>query len=262
MSNLVSLVNKFTDCRFLNVGSGPKPWVGWNCLDELDTVGIYSMKFNSSCSFPMDDVSQDLVYSSHCIEHLDDHTVSRLFDEARRVLADRGTILIKIPDYDWFLEKYRTKSADLMENIIRYWPSWSWANFNVAESPLNKLSYMFCGYWNYAYGDHLSGKINKGPDSYNGPAQMSEKELRDLFDNRTVREIVQTLRGVCEKDRSLKAFNHQNAWSRKDLIDLLKNHGFQVQTCPKDELVIKYSNLVPDIEFMGRWSMYVEAKKI
>ena len=116
----------------------------------------------------------------------------------------------------------------LQRNVVRSsnWPSWSWANFDV------------------------------------GPAQMSEKNVRDLFDNGTVREIVQTLCGVCEKDPSFKAFNHQNAWSRKDLIALLQSHGFQVQTCPKDELVSKYSNLVPDIEFMGNWSMYVEAKKI
>ena len=95
MENLISLVNQYADCRFLNIGSGPKPWLGWTCLDELEAIGVQKVHLNSDCIFPLEDESQALVYSSHCIEHLNDATVSRLLAESLRVLAPLGSILIK-----------------------------------------------------------------------------------------------------------------------------------------------------------------------
>ena len=147
-------------------------------------------------------------------------------------------------------------------DIIRFWPSWSWSSFGIKDNPLNKLSYMFCGYWNEAYGDHFSGRINKGPESYNGPAKLSEIELRELFNNSSIREIVQFLRNECLRDGNLKAFNHQNAWSFNDLCSLLNDHNFEVKDVPKDRVIAKYSKLIPDINAMGHWSMYVEASKV
>ena len=262
MKELTSLINRYTDCRLINIGSGPNPWVGWNCLDELEAAGIQKIHFSPCCIFPFEDASKDFVYSSHCIEHLNDDTVSRLLKESHRILTPSGSILIKIPDYDWFLKEYLSNSKDFMENIIRFWPSWSWSSFGIKDSPLNKLSYMFCGYWNEAYGDHFSGRINKGPESYNGPAKLSEIELRELFNNSSIREIVQFLRNECLRDSNLKAFNHQNAWSFNDLCSLLNDHNFEVKEVPKDRVIAKYSKLIPDINAMGHWSMYVEASKV
>ena len=65
---------------------------------------VFKRCISVCCIFPFEDASKDFVYSSHCIEHLNDDTVSRLLKESHRILTSSGSILIKIPDYDWFLK--------------------------------------------------------------------------------------------------------------------------------------------------------------
>jgi SAM-dependent methyltransferase len=261
MQNLISLINKFTIIKFVNIGSGPKPWVGWKCLDEVTAPGVTYCEFSQSAKFPIETNSINLVYSSHCLEHLEDKTVSRLLRETNRILKNNGVFLVKLPDFDWFLSEYRKKNPNFMDDIIRFWPSWSWKNFDIEDTTLNRMSYMFCGYWNHAYGDHFSNNINNSPHSYNGPAKINKNELIKLFDKSNIREISKFLKNEILKEEDFKSFNHQNAWSKRDLFGLLESHNFSIVDSNKTTLIEKYENIIPDIKFMGHWSMYVLAKK-
>ncbi|MFL2805401.1 MAG: methyltransferase domain-containing protein [Paracoccaceae bacterium] len=260
MNNLIALINKHCKLTKLNIGSGKAPWLDWTCIDELDSAGIKKCKFSKDCVLPAEDNSQNLVYSSHCLEHLDDPTVGRLLRESKRILAKKGKILIKIPDFDLFLNGYRQGKKGFMDNIINFWPSWSWKNFNITDNDLNRMSYFFCGYWNKHYGDHFSGNIVYGPASYNGPARMCEKSLKDLFSNQSIREITKELKKECLKDKNMKSFNHQNAWSKVDLVGLLDDHGFKVLASNQSSIREKIGPKIPDFDFMGHWSMYVLAE--
>jgi len=160
------------------------------------------------------------------------------------------------------LSRFRTGNPDnYMEGIVRNWPNWSWKNFEVADTQINKLSCMFCSYWNHDYGDHFSKKINYAPTSYNGPAQIDEDEVKTLLYKSPVREIVKNLKAECLRDETLKSFNHKNAWSFSDLTDLLEGHGFKCLTQNKKQILANCTPLVPDINFMGHWSMYILAEK-
>ncbi len=261
MKNLIALINKFSQAKNLNIGSGKNPWLGWTSLDELEFPGIKHCIFSDNCVLDIESMSKDLVYSSHCFEHLSDNTVERLLSESRRVLALNGKLLIKIPDFDWFLNAYRSRTKNFMDGILKFWPTWSWENFGVEDNDLNKMSYIFCGYWNENYGDHFSNNIDYGPSSYNGPARIKETKLRELFNDYSVREITSRLREECIKDKSFKSFNHRNSWSKKDLINLISKHGFTVKNANRFSLTEDFKGIIPDINFMGSWSLYILAEK-
>lgn len=260
MTNLITLINKYHEPKMVNIGSGPRPWVGWHCFDQVVSKGVNFCEFNKDCELTLDSETIELVYSSHCFEHLEDETVSRLLKEAHRVLKKNETILIKLPDYDWFMENFRSDNDSFMQGMGIDKHVWSWEN-KVPDNILNRLSFMICGYWNKIYGDPFTREINRVPDAYHGPAQFDQNELAELFKNKSVRTIVKQLRAKALEDDDLKAFNHQNAWSLKEFSEVLDKHGFELSGTNRDSIIKKYTNIVPDIKFHDYYSMYLTADK-
>jgi len=80
----------------LNLGGG-KDWSekGWKNLD-LDNGYDLSEKYLTD--FP--DESVALIYTSHCIEHIEFKKAYRLLVDCYRVLKKEGTIRIVVPDVD------------------------------------------------------------------------------------------------------------------------------------------------------------------
>jgi hypothetical protein len=242
-----------------NIGSGIRNWDGWVCLDEIKGRGVTNITFDPNVSLPLPDKSTSLIYSSHCFEHLEFKTISAIMREIRRVSMHGALFILKIPDYEYFLRQYRKGIYTVMENkgiesVVHTWKG------IIEDNISNRLSMMFCGYWNQAYGDHFSGNIQALSHAYHGPAKLPSDILESIFNSDSPKQIARELRTFALKDPDFKRFNHQNAWSRKEMIQLLENEGFKVLSNCSPVIIKKFSESIPDLRTMESWSAYYLAE--
>lgn len=249
--------------KYINIGAGPHFPIlkDWLILEEVVSYNNpFSFKLTKDCVFPVPDGAAELVYSSHCLEHLDDATVDRVLSESVRALKNDGVLLLKLPDFETVLNTWRERGENIFtigfeEEILS-----AWARKGVAVSDINKISMLFCGFWNDAYGDHYSKKISLSPKAYHGPAPVLSGELESLLRTRRPHEITSALRlKVLELGEPVH-FNHQNAWSRDELKGVLLRHNLEPLTFCAEEIKKRFA-FVPGINEMESLSMYCLAGK-
>jgi hypothetical protein len=248
----------------VNLGGGPgfcEP--GWLNLDEVASAGSPTpFQFTPTCTLPLPDASVHTVYTSHAIEHLPTETVERLLVEAQRVLRPSGRLVIKIPDFDRVLACWRRGEADFFSDALWWFHTVTptWAARGVADCIDSRVAMLFCGFWNDAYGDHFSGQVQNHPGAYHGPAVVSRDELHHLFSTCTPTEISARLREAVLRTEVGAHFNHQNAWSRAELRELLERFGFRVLSMDPDTVQSACAD-IPDIAVMNTQSTYCLAGK-
>lgn len=243
----------------INVGSGLRDWgPKWLLLDALNHPAVSQIDINPECLFPVVTSQSSLVYSSHHIEHLPDPAVIRVLSEAHRCLRAGGKLLLKIPDFDLFVSAYIAQDFSLQHQIGVGKVLWSWANKGIETTPENIFSMMFCGYWTKDYGDHFSREVNRdSPLAYHGPAKVAPEDLNELMATRDPHLISQELCKVAAMDPNFSAFNHQNAWSKVQLIALAERQGFKVVEDSKSSILQLFSEQIPDLGEMQDWSLYL-----
>lgn len=123
----------------INLGCGMTPTPGWTNLENSLTVRIarsalaplasvlldpgqknfFAFARNAdihvanALKLPFIDGSVDVIYSSHMLEHLDQHEAKVFLNEAKRVLKPRGVLRIGVPDIRILVDEYlETGDAD------------------------------------------------------------------------------------------------------------------------------------------------------
>jgi hypothetical protein len=241
----------------LNIGSGLCDWVNWLCYDELDGKGVTKIKFDENTKFPIKDSSVSLFYSSHFFEHASDEVVKKILSEIKRTATSNALFVLKIPDFDWFLEQYRFSIKECMNNKGIEDVIWSWASDGIDDTFENRLAMMFCGYWNDEYGDHFSGRVNfNSKKAFHGPPKLSSSELKEIFLLNKPHEISRNLVNHALKNPKLKSFNHRNAWSENEITKLLFEFGFKKIDNHKQSICDKFIEVIPDVEKMRDMSAY------
>ncbi len=240
----------------LNLGGGRK-WKspGWLNLDSAASPAFH---FVYDCRFPCERESQEIVYSSHLLEHLPIVVVHNVLNEIRRVLKCGNSLVIKIPDFNNVLSNWRSGNKRYFGKLGMNKVVSTWGSKDVIDNIDNRCSMMFCGFWNEEYGDHFSKGIKEDPDAYHGPVPMAEEELKKLLFTNSPYLISSTLRKLALKHGNI-TFNHQTAWSRKEFVDLIKNHGFSVEM-NLDYILNKYAS-VPGILTQKEISLYLVGRK-
>lgn len=246
---------------FLNIGGGlnfaPPSWI--NLEVETGPKQPFSFRLTPTCTFPARTGSIQKIYSSHCFEHLDDATVARSLAEARRVLSKNGKMIIVFPDFEKVIERWRANDAEFfkiwgIESIAYTWP-----RKGIPDNIKTRASFIFCGWMNQAWGDHFGDNIRRDEaTAYHGPIDTDLRVgLHWLLENRSPHQIVQAL---CEigPDNDFYAFNHQNAWSRKEFCALLDQSGFRVVSTDA-KTIIDGNQDIPDIGVAVNISAYYEA---
>jgi len=198
----------------VNIGSGRRDWSDWICLDELECPGVKKIILSPQISLPLDNQSVSLFYSSHCFEHLDGETLDKILKEMHRAAMTNATFVLKIPDYDYFLRQFKAGLSTSMngkgvESVLGTWRG------KIEDNFINRISMMFCGYWNKSYGDHFTGSISDREDAYHGPAVVDEDLLSMIFELESPSKIADRLRNFALQDPEFFRFNHQSAWSRQ-----------------------------------------------
>ena len=89
--------------RLLHIGCGSQPLPGW--LSQFEEVRV-DIDPETNPHFVRDMLSLhdigtfDIIYSSHCLEHLYPYQVPRALAEFSRVLNPGGSVLIMVPDLE------------------------------------------------------------------------------------------------------------------------------------------------------------------
>lgn len=246
----------------LNIGGGSEfAHFRWKNLDgAVGPANPSPFSFHPDCRFPLRDDSVTTVYTSHCLEHLDDATVARVMSEARRVLKDGGRLVVKIPDFDRALTSWRSGDESFFDpdrwGLRRLIPIW--ARRGVPGTLDNRASMVFCGFWNDEYGNHF-GERKAHDLAYHGPAVIDSGALRQLISSASPHTIAAALRGHVIATETSYHFNHQNAWSRSELKRLLKRHGFEATSFEEHEVIAAASD-IPGITNSRTESLYCLAR--
>lgn len=255
---------KYLTCNFaekINIGGGPNwSFDGWLNFDAVDYDRICSnIDLNENTTFPVSNRSTTLVYSSHCIEHLDDSTVDRVLSESRRVLRVGGALVLKIPDFDRVLERVAQRDDAFfayqwgLEEVTPNWPI-----KGVEDTTAARGSFVFAGYWNADFGNPFEADARRLDGAYHGPAPLSETEHLSALALKDPRRITAHLLEAISKDEDFAGYNHQNSWTRAQLAELVTSHGFSVISQIDSTIVERFSD-IPDIDHMYAISQYLWA---
>ncbi|WP_197472680.1 hypothetical protein, partial [Oleiphilus sp. HI0123] len=235
-----------TDKLKINIGSGRRDWSEWTCFDEINSPGVTNLVLNETVKLPIENQSVGLAYSSHAFEHLPDNTIFRIMWELRRVLCVGGVFLLKIPDFDWFVGEYLKGSDECMVNKGVESITYTWERKGLLDNLQNRVSMMFCGYWNSQYGDHFSGNIDRNNKAaYHGPAVMNEAFIDQLFRECSPNQIARTMCKVALSDPDFYRFNHQNAWSKEEVVNMFTEFGFSLVSTDRDEIKKDFGAHIP-----------------
>lgn len=216
----------------INIGGGRFSYPGWINLDAAN-----GFKLAADSVFPV--VDAPIVYSSHCLEHLDDATVDRVLSEARRICRD--FLVLKLPDFEKVLRHREAQD----ETYFQGWGQNRLTHNWLADTVDARAAMIFCGYWDDAYGDEFLGKRN--PAGYHGPVKLQQYDFSG-----TPHEIA---RRMVELAPSGAHFNHQNAWSRDELRALCERHGFKLLSEDRDAIC---TLPIPTISDLSEISMYAK----
>lgn len=234
----------------LNIGGGKNfNHSGWINLDA-----VTGFTFTPTCTFDIQTGSMELVYSSHCLEHLDDATVEQVLAEARRVLAPHGRLVIVLPNFDDVLHQYRSGNRAYFDQPVWGLDSvaWTWPHKSIPDNIATRCSMIFCGFWNKAWGDHFGVNRDIDPQhAYHGPSPMIGIELDEALQDMEPHELSQCLAGIVRNEETDFTFNHQNAWTERGFMDILEGFGFENQSPVKAD--------IPGIFDMMPISTYYEA---
>lgn len=258
----VIAVPEAPDLRYLNIGGGPNfRHDHWRNLEAVASeANRQPFEFGPDCVFPLEDASFSLVYSSHCIEHLDDPTVERVLAEARRVVRPDGALILKIPDFDRIADDWRRGETDIICA-----PLWGlealqplWQRRGIADGVDARAAMIFCGFWNDAYAGahgHFAGAGSQATDAYHGPPPLDDALLAAVFSETSPHAIAALLRQRVVETEPSYHFNHQNAWSRMELDSLLSRHAFRTLSFDARSIRRRYS-WIPEIDAMDTISTY------
>ena len=246
--------------RNINLGGGFKfNYISWLNLDETNERSIHSLiDLSDVIALPISSGTIKKVYSSHFFEHIPDKGVSKLLIESRRILERKGVLILKIPDFELALKKVKKNNLSFFRGGLGPFVK-TWNSKNVQINSQNAASFLFSSYWNKDYGNPFqrSNRV-RGGDPYFGPAVMKSDELKQMFSSNDIHGISRKLTERIETYKDFGGFNHQNAWSKKQLMQIVENAGFKVISQNKFFIVLRFLN-IPRLFELFSWSQYLYA---
>ncbi|MEE8058023.1 MAG: hypothetical protein V3T17_09320 [Pseudomonadales bacterium] len=254
--------------KHLNIGGGPGfLHQYWRNFEEVFSVNN-PMPFHLSpdLPFPIKAGTLETVYTSHNLEHLDDSTVAYVLNEGFRVLKEGGFLVIKIPDFDKYLDQWRSGDTSLTfeKSPFSFKESRTWRNKNIPDNITYRTAEMFCGLWDTKFGNEKALFSNVG--DWNGPGYVGapwipEEDIAEVFTNTTsCHEISAYLKGRALDLGEKIYLNHQNAWSHDEMHKMLIDIGYEVVSMDAQAIVEKVK-FIPGVEQWYSASAYYLAQK-
>jgi len=240
---------------YINLGSGGFFHPMWTNVDmpnefykktQRKNIHIYH-NLCSSQPLPFNNESVSIFYSSHTIEHLPDHSVTKLFSEVYRCLKPNGLFRLTCPNMEIQYRAYQN-------NDIFFWPQpspWSTKLVAVEDRFLEHFATALTKY-------HSLDK------SHHQTTYVSPLELINLFNTMTMEAFFKeiTLR-IPPDSNSWLPEGHCNWFTTSKATSLLKEAGFSnsyisaygQSADPRLRNVFLFDSTCPEL------SLYVECTK-
>ncbi|KAF5083753.1 hypothetical protein DSECCO2_85550 [anaerobic digester metagenome] len=254
--------NDLKNKSFLNVGAGLFKHKYWTNVDHVsewyvnNTIDI-NVDLLKCDPIPVPSNSQNIIYSSHTIEHLTNDAVQNVFNEAYRILKPGGFLRITTPNifFDWLA----------LKNNNRNWFYWLlYYEINGEERRRVKMNGRPSEYslkqW---FLSHFAAQLSF---MYDGPAdkKISDEEFDTIFNNKSLNDAL----NICIRriDLSFHSQNpgyHINWFTYEKLNEMLKDAGFSLvyQSGWGQSLNPVLQNTSIFDTTHPKMSLYVEARK-
>lgn len=178
----------------LNIGAGSWALKGWRTLDCYKEADFY-VDLRTMDKLEIEDNCIEKAFSSHCIEHVKDEHIEKLFTELHRCMKHGGLFRLSCPDVDKAFNAYKKNDAK--------WFNWL-KQSHIGEMLLNTIvSY-----------EHLAG----------GP-QASEELVKEKFESLTKDEFIEWCTTLVDESRPYIA--HRNGIYFDKLKKMLEKAGFK-----------------------------------
>jgi SAM-dependent methyltransferase len=206
--------------------------------------------FMSDSPLNIDPESAELVYSSHCFEHLPQESVKRLLAEIYRVLKQGGTFRMNCPDADLVFMAWQNK-------IYEYFDQWK----NILSRPLSGGEYFLL----FIAGQLVDGLITPEERIACNIPKITDRELEEMFSREKNRYAVfDQLNAMCKLEVQKKHPElHINWFTADKLESLLKTAGFKtIRKMGYTQTQIPVFMDTRFFEFTAPWlSVFIEAEK-
>lgn len=252
--------------RFYNFGAGTFRHEAWTNVDNPSDFyrenfeknpGLLAYDLECLEPLPIEANSAELAYTSHCIEHISDAAVARLFQGAHRILKPGGFFRVTAPDMDLFYRAYKKRDADFFYWFDKFNKDREEAKRAFLDVPPGgaSLAQIFL----FEFASTLSEIHADG-----APERVSDSQLDQMFDQIGFEKTLDYCSSKCPPELQQKyPGNHVNWWTKEKTIAFLRRAGF------KDVYVSAYGqSLAPpmrDTNYFDstqpRLSFYVEAAK-
>lgn len=216
--------------RFYNFGAGGFRHEAWTNVDNPsehyrhnfeDNPHVLPHDFESSERLRIDSESAQLAYTSHCIEHLRDDSVLRLFGEAHRILRPGGIFRVTAPDIDLCYRAYKngdrhffywfeplTKDPEAARKELLILPP-------TGPSPAQMFLFTIASSVSELHAD-------------GAPERISDRELERMVEAHGLERALDEVCAKCPADVQRKhPWNHINWWTKSKTLTFLKNAGFE-----------------------------------
>jgi len=239
----------------LNLGCGKQKCPGWTRVN-LSRADI-NINFETMDKLPIENNSCEVIFCGHLIEHLNDKTNQKLFQEVHRVLKRNGIFRIITPDFDLYKKYYFQNDIELFNQFTikgkKQVPETK--GYNIAERFINQFMS-----WAKPNG---KGKLRK--NFYKISKEDFDLLLQSNFNNlktqKDVEGYIQYIKQFLPKNHDNITFLHINAFNYKRIKSFLKEAGFEnIWKSKFKESKYNQLNTLNWDKFEDR-SVFVECKK-
>lgn len=211
--------------RFYNVGAGGFSHPYWmnvdnNRLNANESNFLFYDLFSLE-KLPLENNIAELIYTSHCIEHVNDLAVKNLFKEAYRVLKPGGYFRIVTPDIDLAYDAYVNNDRGYFYWIDDY-SSPEKVKQSDIRKPLNEetLAQIFLE----DFAATVSESANEGSEK-----RISDAELKRFFSEMEYEKALDYIVSFCPLEIHKKyPFKHMNWMNENKVRRLLTEAGFNM----------------------------------
>ncbi len=221
----------------------------WIILDIEDAD--FNVDFRSHAPFPFEAETQDIIYSSHCVEHIPNEAILYWLRESYRILKPGGYIRLEAPDAEKVIAAYKNKD----QNFLKFFSDKNRTELvekrNLpeiyAEDHIAVIGFLSC------YQEKIPGHI---------PVLADKAEVDSRLQSLSLEEFCQWCVSL-QTDEQLASRGHSNPIYYEKIHQLLAEVGFRdIKKMSNRKTEIPKVN-ISGIERRGRsfYSIYVEARK-
>ena len=125
--------------KCLNIGCGSNFQASWTNLD-ISSVYPGVQTYDIRKGLPFSDLSFDVCYSSHLIEHLNQADAKKLLAECQRVLKPKGIIRLVVPDLQEIAKNYLEALEQVQSGVVEAEPNYDWMMLELLDQSVRSYS--------------------------------------------------------------------------------------------------------------------------